>query len=280
MGNLMDCKELIKNINNDNTIIIDCRFDLSDKAYGKRSYDQGHIKGSFRFDMEEDLASKVKEHGGRHPFPDLKEFKNKLENIGINNNANIIVYDDGEIAGAARAWSILKYIGHEKVYVLNGGITEYKRLNGPLDTLTSESNKSSSYDIKLNKDMICSMEYVKQNISNKSSLIIDSREFKRYKGEFEPIDIKAGHIPSAKNYFWMEILKVNEYGNKVIKDKKDLQMHFKELAGFSEIIVYCGSGITATPNALALSILNIKYKIYAGSFSDWISYDENEVETF
>ncbi len=105
------------------------------------------------------------------------------------------------------------------------------------------------------------MEYVRERLENENVVIIDSREYKRYIGEFEPVDIKAGHIPGARNYFWMNLL----------------QKENEELKSYEEVIVYCGSGITACPNSLALSEVGINHKVYSGSFSDWISYTDNEV---
>ena len=115
-------------------------------------------------------------------------------------------------------------------------------------------------------------------VENENVVIIDSREYKRYIGEFEPVDKKAGHIPGAVNYFWMDILEKDD-DKLYLKSQNELKKQFAELMDYDEVIVYCGSGITACPNSLALSEAGIRHKLYAGSFSDWISYDENIVET-
>ncbi|RDY25266.1 sulfurtransferase [Romboutsia weinsteinii] len=277
--NFITCEELISKLEENKYIVIDCRFDLMNKSYGKESYEKNHIVGSFRLDMEDDLTSEVKEHGGRHPFPDLEILKIKLDNIGINNDSEIVLYDDGEIAGAGRAWSLLKYMGHEKVYVLDGGIKEYIRNGGKVSSEVNVDVEASNYEVNVNKDYICDVNYIKEAIKNNKSLIIDSREYKRYIGEFEPIDKIAGHIPTAVNYFYGDVLKNNEFGNPVMKSKEELKKHFKEIDGYDEVILYCGSGITATVNSIALAEIGLKHKIYAGSYSDWVSYKENTVDT-
>ena len=248
-----------------------------DKEYGKKSYEKGHIKGAKRVDIETELSSIVKKHGGRHPLPSVRELKNTFENIGISNDSVVISYDEGDLAGASRLWWILKYLGHEKAYVLDGGLEAFKELGGEISTENEKSNKGK-LDISIQEHMKVDMEYVRERLENENVVIIDSREYKRYIGEFEPVDKKAGHIPGAVNYFWMDILEKDD-DKLYLKSQNELKKQFAELMDYDEVIVYCGSGITACPNSLALSEAGIRHKLYAGSFSDWISYDENIVET-
>ena len=126
MNNLVSAKWLKDNIDDENIVIIDCRFNLMDKEYGKKAYEKGHIKGAKRVDIETQLSSVVKEHGGRHPLPSIEELKNTFENIGISNDSIVISYDEGDLSGASRLWWILKYLGHDKVYVLDGGLEVFK----------------------------------------------------------------------------------------------------------------------------------------------------------
>ncbi len=276
MTNLVSANWLKENLNNEKLVIVDCRFNLMDKQYGKKSYEEGHIKGAVRVDIETELSSEVKEHGGRHPLPNIEELKNTFENIGINNDSIIVAYDEGDLAAPSRLWWILKYLGHDKVYVLNGGINEFKEISEEI-TQEIKSIKKGNFKVEINEDMRVNMEYVKERLYKDNVAIIDSRENQRYKGEFEPVDKKAGHIPSALNYFWMDIL--NKDKDKLsLKSKEELENYFETLKNYDEVIVYCGSGITACPNSLALSEAGVKHKVYAGSFSDWISYEENEVE--
>jgi thiosulfate/3-mercaptopyruvate sulfurtransferase len=275
MKNLVDANWLKENINDESFVVVDCRFDLINHSYGKESYEKGHIPGAFFVDMEKDLASKVEEHGGRHPFPNLNEFKEKLESIGIGNNTKIVAYDDGDLAGAARFWMLLRYMGHNKVYILNGGIKSWNEKGYELSKENTISNLKGNFDININEDMLVKMEEVKEKSNKENVAIVDAREEERYKGIKEPIDKKAGHIPGALNYFWMEVL--NEKQDKM-KTLDELEKHFEELKNYDEIILYCGSGLTTTVNSLALDELGIKHKVYAGSYSDWVSYEDNEVE--
>ena len=277
MLNFINAKWLKENLNNNKLVIVDCRFSLMDKDYGKKSYEKCHIKGAVRVDIETELSAPVTKHGGRHPLPDINELKCTFEKIGISNDSIVIAYDDGDLAGCSRLWWILKYLGHDKVYVLNGGINIFKEIGGDV---TSEENVSTkgNFKVNLNEDMRVDMEYVRERINNENVALVDCREYKRYIGEFEPVDKKAGHIPNALNYFWMDILNKNEE-RLTIKSEEVLKDYFKELNNYDEVIIYCGSGITASPVSLALNEIKIPHKFYTGSFSDWISYEENQVDT-
>ena len=120
------------------------------------------------------------------------------------------------------------------------------------------------------------MEYIKKAILNDKIAIVDSRESDRYKGLVELVDLKKGHIPTALNYFWMDVLD-KSVGR--MKSVKDLENHFEDLKNYEEVILYCGSGITASVNSVALDMVGIKHKVYSGSFSDWITYEENKVDS-
>lgn len=276
MKNLVTSQWLKDNINKENLVIVDCRFNLMDKEYGKRSYEECHIKGSGRVDIETELSSSQKEHGGRHPLPEIEELRKTFESIGISNDSIVVAYDEGDLAGPSRLWWILKYIGHENTYILKDGINEFKAIGGEVTNEKSNISKGN-LDININQDMKVDMEYVKARLHKENIAIVDSRETQRYNGEFEPVDKKCGHIPSALNYFWMEIFNKKE-SKLELKAESELKKHFKQLYKYDDIIVYCGSGITACPNSLALTEAGIKHKVYLGSFSDWISYDDNEVD--
>lgn len=277
MSNIISAKWLKENLNNDKLVIVDCRFSLMDKEYGKRSYDECHIEGAVRVDLETDLSAPIKEHGGRHPLPSVEELKTTFENIGISHDSIVVAYDEGDLAGPARLWWILKYLGHNEVYVLNGGIKAFEEIGGKT-TNEPTSVKKGDLHINVNESMRVNMEYVRNRLNKDNVIIVDCRENGRYNGEFEPVDKKAGHIPSAKNYFWMNIL--NKEDEKLsIKNEIELKELFSELNNYDEVIIYCGSGITASPVSLALREANIDHKLYSGSFSDWISYEENKVDT-
>ena len=277
MSNIVNAKWLKENLNNEKLVIVDCRFSLMDKEYGKRSYESSHIKGALRVDIETELSDKVSTHGGRHPLPTIDKLKDVFEKIGISNDSIVVAYDEGDLAGPSRLWWILKYLGHKEVYILDGGINDFEEIGGEL-TCEVKKVKKGNFKINLQENMKVDMEYVRERLENENVVIIDSREYKRYIGEFELVDKKAGHIPGAVNYFWMDILEKDD-DKLYLKSQNELKKQFAELMDYDEVIVYCGSGITACPNSLALSEAGIRHKLYVGSFSDWISYDENIVET-
>ncbi|HBG5344758.1 TPA: sulfurtransferase [Clostridioides difficile] len=280
MKNIISAKELISKLEqNNNLVVIDCRFDLINRTYGIDSYKKGHIKGSFILDIDKDLSSPTKEHGGKNPLQDPLTLKEKLEKMGVDNDTTIVTYDDGDLNGACRLFFQLKHLGLKNVYVLDGGIASFVKEGGELEEKVNIPNCTDK-EIKpnINNDLVVPMEYVKSKLYKKDTVIIDCRANERYQGLVEPAYSKAGHIPSAKNYFCKDLIK-SDFENGSLKDIEFLKDFFKDLNNYDEVILSCGSGISACVNSLALRELDIPHKIYIGSFSDWISYDDNEIKT-
>lgn len=265
-------------------VILDCRFDLMNKNYGPDSYKNGHIKGAFLIDLENDLTDSVSEHGGRHPFKNLHDLKQVLENYGVSDDTIVIAYDDGDMQGAGRLVFQLNNLGFYNVFALDGGLMAYKNLGGVIETKENIPHfNNSNLSIKTDTSFMVDKDYVKSKLYDENTIIIDSRSNPRYLGLEEPVDKVAGHIPSAKSYFFQDVLDTDSMGSdsfkSSFKSKEDLKKHFNKLDPSKEIIVYCGSGISLMVNALALDIAEIPYKIYPGSYSDWISYDDNDIMT-
>ena len=280
MKNIISAKELISKLEkNDNLVVIDCRFDLINRTYGIDSYKKVHIKGSFILDIDKDLSSPTKEHGGKNPLQDPLILKEKLEKMGVDNDTTIVTYDDGDLNGACRLFFQLKHLGLKNVYVLDGGITSFVKEGGELEEKVNiPSCTSKEIRPNINNGLVVPMEYVKSKLYKKDTVIIDCRANERYQGLVEPAYSKAGHIPSAKNYFCKDLIK-SDFENGSLKDIEFLKKFFKDLNNYDEVILSCGSGISACVNSLALRELDIPHKIYIGSFSDWISYDDNEIKT-
>jgi thiosulfate/3-mercaptopyruvate sulfurtransferase len=254
--------------------IIDCRFLLADPLAGRKAYEQSHIPGAVYFDLDQDLSGPVGEHGGRHPLPDLNELANKLGQAGIDGETTLVAYDDQGGPFASRFWWLLRYMGHPRVYVLDGSISAWQEEGNPV---TSEIPIYSpkTFTPNIQPHLVATMEEVRNKLHQSHVTLIDSREPKRYLGVEEPIDPVAGHIPGARNYFWKQV--TTEKGG--WKGVEELQEHFKDIQPDDEIIVYCGSGVTACPNVLGLEQAGYKkVKLYAGSWSDWITNSENPVE--
>lgn len=268
---IVEADWLKEHMQNTNVRIVDCRFYLGEEEKGYREYEEEHITGAVYADLERHLSGAVEKHGGRHPLPRLADFIHFIETIGISKEMTVVAYDSQAGAMASRFWWMMKYIGHEKVYVLNGGFPNWKRHSYPVSS-EKPAVAAKSYEPSVQPLMLASMDEVKQRLSDASMLLIDSREEKRFAGVEEPIDLVAGHIPGAINKFWREALDENG----MWKDLHELNKRFLEANNHQQIIVYCGSGVTACPNVLALTEIGFKnVKLYAGSWSDWISYEGN-----
>lgn len=274
MSNFVMPDWLHNHISDENLVIVDCRADLFDQDYGKRKYEEGHINGAFFVNVKKDLAAEPKTHGGRSPLPELESLKEKLESIGISNDKTIVAYDEALLAGAERFWWMLKFLGHEKVYILNGGINAWTEAGNTLVKEVPAAEKGS-FIISPREDIRTDVHYVKNNLHNKDLAVIDSRAPERYRGEIEPIDPKAGHIPGAKNYHWKDVL--DEKG--CFKSREELEKIFKNLKEYDEVVLQCGSGIDACGNFVAMDEIGFKPKLYVGSWSDWVSYEDNPVAT-
>jgi thiosulfate/3-mercaptopyruvate sulfurtransferase len=268
-----ELKEVIEGPGSQDVRFCDCRFSLGEPEKGEQAYLEEHIPGAVYFHLEKDLSGQVSEHGGRHPLPDMDEFKEKLEQAGISNHTAVIAYDGGEGAFAARLWWLLKYAGHENVYVLNGGFKEWKKEGQPV-AKEIPRHERGEYALSLNTDILADTEEAKKSSEAESKkTLIDSREKKRYLGIEEPIDKKAGHIPGAVNYPWTDGFVSGKY-----RIAEEQRRRFSSISPEDPVIVYCGSGVTAAPNFIALKEAGYEnVKLYIGSFSDWISYPENKV---
>ncbi|WP_010193766.1 sulfurtransferase [Bacillus sp. m3-13] len=256
--------------------VIDCRFHLPAPDKGRAEYNDHHIPGAHYMDLNKDLSSAIGKHGGRHPLPDFQELHSKLENIGVHDGGKVLIYDDQNGAMASRLWFLLKVLGHEDVWIMNGGYSQWMKQGYPVTAEVPRQEKRGTFTFKVVEDLITGMDDVKSQLSafeSGAAYLLDAREPNRYKGVEEPIDKVAGHIPGALNFFWMENIE-----NGIWKNTEELKERFSNLDPSKEIIVYCGSGVTACPTFLALTEAGYeKVKLYAGSWSDWISYTDNPI---
>jgi thiosulfate/3-mercaptopyruvate sulfurtransferase len=248
--------------------LIDCRFSLADPLLGRQQYQESHIPGAYYLDLNQDLSSPVQPHGGRHPLPDSSVLAAKLAQMGVTAETLVIAYDDSRFAFAARLWWLLKYMGHDRVAVLDGGFAAYQALGLPV-TADLPAERAGLFIPQIKPDWVVDIHGVRQRQQQPNIKLIDSREGDRYRGEREPIDPVAGHIPGALNYPWQA---VTDASGK-LRSPSELKLHWAEVSTAEEIVVYCGSGVTACVNLLALTVANLPTgRLYAGSWSDWCSY--------
>lgn len=272
LKNFVDYKWLKENLDREDLIILDVR-DGDENIEGAQLYEEGHIRGA-QYVPGNMLVSQVQSHGGRSPLPDLEEFLNNMKSFGIRDDSAVVVYDKGEIAKAGRLWWLLKYIGKDKVYVLDGGYNKWKKEKGEISKERPKVDRSDCLSLNVNQNIRVDMEEVKRKLNNSSTAIVDVRAYERYTGEYEPLDKVGGHIPNALNYPWEKLVEDGE-----IKPLDQVEEYFRKLRDYDEIIVHCGSGITATVNIMLMEEIGLKPKHYNGGYSDWISYQDNEVVT-
>lgn len=257
---------LVDHLNDPNLIIIDCRFSLADPELGQKQYQDAHIPGAFYFDLNQDLSGTVQKHGGRHPLPDTDRLAQKLATTGVKYQETLIVaYDDSRFAFASRLWWLLTYMGHKKVALLDGGFSEWQKkypITNEISTL-----QTGFFEPQIQSKMVVDIETVKAKKDLPEVVLVDSRDSDRYLGKHEPIDPIAGHIPGAVNYPWKQVTDENS----LAKIDEQIQ-RWEKVKNAEEVIIYCGSGVTACVNLWSLKIAGINTgKLYAGSWSDWCS---------
>ncbi|MFY7815776.1 MAG: sulfurtransferase [Chryseobacterium taeanense] len=265
----------LKNLSTENLVILDAR--VGKDVY--QNYLNKHIKGTRFIDLDKDLANIGEDaaYGGRHPLPEIEKFMQTLSDLGISEDSHIVVYDDKNGSNAAaRAWWMLRASGFEKVQVLDGGFQNAEK-EGLEFTSGEEYFKKTELTKRENWLLPISMlEEVENEIVNTSSAVIDVRDAYRYKGESEPIDLVAGHIPGAINIPFSENL--DENGNflspEILKEK-----YSKLLQGKPEnLIIHCGSGVTACHTILALEYAGFEIpSLYVGSWSEWSRREGKEI---
>ncbi|MFD2203069.1 sulfurtransferase [Shivajiella indica] len=247
-------------------------FVLIDACFGKENYEASHLEGALHVDLNTELSD-IKEdfaHGGRHPLPKPSDFCKLLGNLGISPSSHVVVYDDKNGSNAAaRFWWMLKAIGHEKIQVLDGGKDAAVKSGFPLKSGKGIPSKKSIYPQSDWSLPLATIEELDQVSLDENFIVIDVREHERYIGKKEPIDLIAGHIPGAINVPFANNL--DEQGN--FLPSEILKQNYSKIFGSkkaSNIIVHCGSGVTACHSLLAIAYAGFDIpKLYVGSWSEW-----------
>jgi thiosulfate/3-mercaptopyruvate sulfurtransferase len=263
---LINADQLSLILNEESTVLLDCRYYLADITKGRKEYLQHHISGAYYMDIGLDLSSPViRGVTGRHPLPHPEIIASTLRSAGIHNTSQVVVYDQSNGGYAARAWWLLKWLGHEHVALLNGGFENWKSKNLPLDNQWPPP-KQGTFQIHVRDELTTSVHM----LTSLKEHIIDSRDYKRYTGETEPIDPIAGHIPGAVCIPYTD----NTFENGIWKSTAELSEKFTALqSGNNPPVFYCGSGVTACHNILAYKIATGQdARLYPGSWSEWINY--------
>ena len=263
---LINAHELASLLGQPNVIVLDCRFYLTDHSKGKSEYDKGHIPGAIFVDVHHQLASPETDLTGRHPLPDSDVFSKQLQVWGINPETQVVVYDDMGGAIAARAWWMLLQQGIH-VRVLNGGFPVWLKGGNPVSSV-EEQTAPTLYEYSVVYPWAVEEQAIVENFETNQFQLVDARASDRFNGENEMMDPVAGHIPGAINRPFTDNLDPEG----CFKPAEQLHVEWQDwLSNSSDAYVhYCGSGVTACHNVLALNYAGIEAKlVYVGSWSQW-----------
>ncbi len=262
----------------DDPVIVDCRFKLDDEAWGRRQYEAAHIPGAVYAHLDHDLSGPKTGTNGRHPLPDAGVLAQTVGRLGIANGVQVVAYDQDNGMYASRLWWLLRWLGHDAVAVLDGGFAKWTAERRET-RCGAETRPPQTVVPAPRGDMVVDAAVVTSLMQNHEWRLIDARAAERYRGDVEPLDKVAGHIPGAVNHFFQTNL--DESGT--FRSPEDLRARLRESLGeisADHIVCYCGSGVTACHDLLALEHAGLRgAKLYAGSWSEWCSDPGRPIES-
>ena len=249
--------------------VVDTRFDLADPRAGRRDYEEGHIPGAVFLDLDEDLAAPVGPQTGRHPLPDVAAITATLGRLGVGNDTNVIVYDASNGAIAARAWWVLRWLGHERVRLLDGGLAAWLAAGGVLES-GAATPEATQFRGDPRPELVVTTEELAGDVAGiPTRRLVDARDAARYRGEHEPIDPVAGHIPGSINLPFADLVTPDGLWRPGSERRERLDEALGDPGGAWSVM--CGSGVTACHLAIAgLEAGYTEPRVYVGSWSEWI----------
>ncbi len=275
---LIDAPALSKHLDDPRFVIFDCRHDLAKPNWGSEVYEVSHLPGARFANLDKNLSGPKTGKNGRHPLPDPQTFARWLGEMGVNNDTQVVGYDSSGGAYAARLWWMARWLGHQRVAVLDGGWDAWVNAGYPV-THEKPSPRTATFQMRLRNDLSVDANLIVRNIEGTAYCVLDARANDRFHGHNETIDPVAGHIPGAKNRFFKDNLEAQSR----FKPAAVLRAEFQPLlAGLapSQIINQCGSGVTACHNALAMEVAGLPgSKLYPGSWSEWIADPSRPIAT-
>ncbi len=266
---LVDCHTLALHLHDPDWVAVDCRFVLSSPAAGRQAYEAGHIPGARYAHLDDDLSSPKTATSGRHPLPEPTVLAAKLGAWGIGPGKQVVAYDDSFGAMAARLWWLLRWLGHDRVVLLDGGMPRWQREGHPV-TKDLPTVMPATFVPHPHNEMLVDAMTVAKAVKDDRQLVIDARAEERFNGEIEPLDPVAGHIPGAINLPFEDNLHVSGRFS-TPEELRELYLGQLREVKPERVIHMCGSGVTACHNLLAMEHAGLTgARLYAGSWSEWI----------
>jgi thiosulfate/3-mercaptopyruvate sulfurtransferase len=254
--------------------LVDVRSVLGRPGAGRAAFEAGHLPGAAFLDLEDDLSGPIGVHGGRHPLPDPEALAATFGAVGIGPGTHVVAYDAGDAMVAGRVWWSLRWLGHDAVQVLDGGFAAWVAAGGAIAT-GGGAPVPARFEARPRPEMLVDRDDLIARLGDPDRVVVDARAAERYRGEVEPLDPRAGHVPGAVNYPYAENLEGGRF-----RAPEALRARFAPLAAAREVVVYCGSGVSAAHDLMALEAAGIHgAKLYAGSWSDWVSHPDAPVAT-
>jgi thiosulfate/3-mercaptopyruvate sulfurtransferase len=258
-------------------VVVDCRFKLDETGWGEREYAAAHIPGAVYAHLDRDLSGIKTGTNGRHPLPDLADLQRTLARLGIASGMQVVAYDQDTGMYASRLWWLLRFMGHDPVAVLDGGYAKWVAEGRPVRN-GIEQRPEATFAAAPRLDMIVDADSVAAIARDPSARLVDARAPQRFRGEMEPLDRTPGHIPGAANHFFQNNL--DDRGT--FRTPEDLRGRLQTAIGGvnpADVVCYCGSGVTACHNLLALEHAGLSgARLYPGSWSEWCSDPKRPVE--
>ena len=248
--------------------VFDCRHDLRNTEYGRQAYARGHIPGALFLHLDDDLSGLADGRNGRHPLPDVVQFARRMSVCGVDETTQVVAYDNEGGIFASRLWWMLRWIGHDRVAVLDGGLAGWRRskraLEEPVPAVESRNFTARPQDMTVDAGQVLA------DLQSERMLLLDARSPERFRGENETLDPVGGHIPGAVNRFYFENL---DDDGCFFKPVAELRAEFDALLvgrPATDVVQQCGSGVTACHNLLAMELAGLSgSKLYPGSWSEW-----------
>jgi thiosulfate/3-mercaptopyruvate sulfurtransferase len=275
---LISTADLADRLSSPDWRVVDCRFDLTDEARGEALYAQAHIPGAVYASLSHDLSATPTGGNGRHPLPDAGTMAATFGRLGISSATQVVAYDQGIGSWAARLWWMLRYLGHDAVAVLDGGFAKWVG-EGRETRSGTETAPRAIFTPRVRGAMRRTIADVEARLHEPFVRLVDARAPERFEGRSEPLDRVAGHIPGAINAPYT----ANAAEDGTMKDPAALRARFEALLGGASpdhVVMYCGSGVTACHNLLAMEVAGLPgASLYAGSWSEWSADPSRPVET-